>query len=240
VSSGPAIGVIPQTPPPIPPRTHTGPLNAVGATRFVAFGDSITYGTLSSFDGVALFDIPTHSYPVRLDLGLNHYHQPQQFTVINRGVPAEAVAEGGVQRIQSVLTNDRPQALLLLEGINDLNGGRSIGATVAALDTVLDYARVYNTTVLIATMFQTYVSEAPDGRIRTNAADQVPAFNAAIRQMAAGRQNVFLVDLEPVFHGRRHLVGGDGLHPSEAGYEVMASTFLAVIETAFPVRGSFQ
>ncbi len=240
VSPGPAIGVIPQTPPPVPPRAQTGPLTAVGATRFVAFGDSITYGTLSSFDGGALFDVPTHSYPVRLGLGLDFYHAPQQFSIINRGVPAEAVADGGVRRIASVLASDRPQALLLLEGINDLNGGRSVSATVAALDTVLDHARLYNVTVLIATMFQTYVSEAPDGRIRTNAADLVPSFNAAIRQMAAGRQNVFLVDIEPAFRGRRHLVGGDGLHPSEEGYEVMASTFMAAIEAAFPVRGSFQ
>lgn len=38
---------------------------ALGAVRFVAFGDSITYGVLSSFDGMALFDGSSFSYPVR-------------------------------------------------------------------------------------------------------------------------------------------------------------------------------
>jgi lysophospholipase L1-like esterase len=238
VPSGPTVGLIPQTPPPVPPRTHTGPLTAVGATRFVAFGDSITYGTLSSFDGIFLFDVPTHSYPARLHLGLTAYHSPQVFSVANRGVPGEGALEGTF-RIQSVLQADRPQVMLLLEGINDLNAGRSVGATIAALDTILDYAKLYNVTVLVATMFQTYEVDGPSGQ-RTNAASQVPAFNNGVRQLATGRQNVFLVDIHAAFGSNRSLVGGDGLHPTQEGYEVMASTFLAAIEAALPVRGSFQ
>jgi hypothetical protein len=71
---------------------------------------------------MALFDGSSFSYPVHLELGLNTNHGPQRFVVINRGVPAEAVTTEGVRRIPSVLTLDRPHALLLLEGINDLSG----------------------------------------------------------------------------------------------------------------------
>ena len=38
----------------------------------------------------------------------------------------------------------------------------------------------------------------------------------------------------------RSFVGNDGLHPTDAGFERMASVFLEAIEAAFPVRGSFQ
>ena len=47
-------------------------------------------------------------------------------------------------------------------------------------------------------------------------------------------------DLEVVFGSNRALLGGDGLHPTEAGYDRMASAFLTAIERAFPIRGSFQ
>jgi lysophospholipase L1-like esterase len=237
------IGAISQEPPPVPPRLSQGPISAVGATRFVAFGDSITYGVLSSFDGVFLFDTPHQSYPVRVQLGLNAHHAPQSFTVINRGVPGETAASGA-SRIGSVLASDRPQVLLLLEGINDLNGGASVGTTTSRLATILDTARLYNVTVIIGNMFQTYETVDPnDGHVRHNAASQIVPFNNGIAQITSGRSNVFVVDLYHAFAtapNPRSLVGGDGLHPTEAGYERMASWFEARIEQAFPVRGAVQ
>lgn len=217
----------------MPPRANPGvAISAVGATRFVAFGDSITFGVTSAA-GDFLFDSSAQGYPVRLQLGLNAHHAPQQFTIVNAGVPGEGAVEG-VARIVSVLSTHRPQALLLLEGINDLNSGRSVGQTVGALDTILDHARLYNVTVIIATMYQTY-----EVGNRLNAATEVPALNAGIRQIAAGRQNVFLVDIHHAFSDPRY-VGVDGLHPTEEGYERMATWFMAAIEQAFPVRGTVQ
>jgi lysophospholipase L1-like esterase len=64
--------------------------------------------------------------------------------------------------------------------------------------------------------------------------------------MAAGRQNVYVVDLYAVFgnncgpDGGVNLLGGDGLHPSPNGYSVMTSTFAAAIRDRFAVRGSLQ
>lgn len=232
---GALVGPISQEPPPVPPRANPSvAITAVGATRFVAFGDSITYGVTAAPLGDFLFDSSPQGYPVRLRLGLNEHHAGQTFTVINRGKPGEGAIEGAT-RIAGVLQTDRPQGLLLLEGINDLNVGRSVGETVAALDTILDHARLHNVTVVIATMFQTYEVNG-----HTNAAEFVPSLNDGIRQVAAGRQNVFLVDISHAFGTDRSYVGGDGLHPTEAGYDRMASWFMAAIEAAFPVRGSFQ
>jgi lysophospholipase L1-like esterase len=231
---------------PVPAGIVAPTPTALGASKFVAFGDSITWGTLSSFDGRMLFDGSPSSYAVRLQLGLNTHHAPQRFTVINRGVPAEAAshfpgASGGVDRIAAVLATDRPQALLLLEGINDLGGGASIDDTVAALRRIIDISLQRNVPVIVATMFQTYETTNPEtGVTHENAAALVPEFNQRIRQLAASRQNVTLVDLEVVFGSNRALVGGDGLHPTEDGYDRMASAFLTAIEKAFPIRGSFQ
>lgn len=239
--SGVQIEGVSQQPPPIPPRA--GPavqIHAIGANRFVAFGDSITWGTESQFDGL-LFDSGPAAYPKQLaDILTAHFPQPQGYVVANYGVPGEGAVEGS-QRLAEVLANDRPQALLLLEGINDLNVGRSIGTVTAALGTMLDYARVYNTTVFISTMFQTYEADNPNtGQHRTNSASQVPALNAAIRQLAAGRQNVYLVDMYEEFGSNRSYVGGDGLHPTPLGYQVMARAFEDAIAVAFAVRGSIQ
>jgi lysophospholipase L1-like esterase len=248
LSQGPLGNLIPQEPPPVPPRISSSPVTQLGATRFVSFGDSITAGTLSSFDGAFLYDVPTHSYSERLRLALNTYHGgpagqiPRTYTVINQGVPGEWALHGAA-RIQNVINQDRPQGLLLLEGINDLSNTANISATINALTQIVNTARANNVTVLIATMPQTYESTNPfTGETRTNAKDLVVPFNSQIRALVQSRpnQNIYLVDLYTAFGNNPLYMGGDGLHPTEAGYERMASTFLNVIEAAFVIRGSFQ
>jgi lysophospholipase L1-like esterase len=226
-----------------------GPVNGVGATRFVAFGDSITWGVVSSFDGGLLFDPPPgFAYPAQLDGLLEAAFSSQDFSVANEGLPGEetsgALSSG---RLATVLAAQRPQGLLLLEGINDLNNGASVSAVVGRLQQMIDLARVYNSTVLIATMFQTCTSTDPTtGRVRLNSTEKIVPFNSAIRTMAAGRQNVHVVDLYAAFgnncggNGGTGLLGGDGLHPSASGYAVMATSFGQAIRDRFPVRGSFQ
>ncbi len=229
---------------PVPAGIVAPTPTALGASRFVAFGDSITQGTQSSYDGRVLYDALPGAYPERLQLGLNTYHAPQRFTVINRGIGGEGVADGGIRRIRSVLDIDRPQALLLLEGINDLHNETPISDTVGALQSVIDISLQRNVPVLIATMFQTYPTVRPGGEERTNAADLVPEFNRRIRQLVAARQalrqNVTLVDIEAAFGNNRGLVGGDGLHPNPDGYDRLASEFLRAVQRTFPIRGSFQ
>jgi lysophospholipase L1-like esterase len=223
-------------------------VNAVGATRFLAFGDSITFGTPSSFDPAFFFDpLPGSPYPAQLHNLLESSFPLQNFTVGNFGQPGEqagqAVSSG---RFNSTMAAQRPPGLLLLEGINDLNSGRSIGEVVGSLQQMVEIARLYNATVLISTMFQTCVSVSPEGVVRQNSADRIVAFNNALTAMAAGRQNVYVVNLYGAFgnncgpDGGVNLLGADGLHPTVNGYAVMASTFGQAISTRFPVSGSFQ
>jgi lysophospholipase L1-like esterase len=241
-------GSVPQSGPEAP-GDSLGPVNAAGATHFVAFGDSITTGVLSSFDGGFLFDPgPFTSYPYQLAGLLEANFTAQNFDVDNYGVPGEWAAQAiSSNRLSQTLAAERPQGLLLLEGINDLNNGRSVSQVVGSLQQMIEIARLYNATVLIGTMFQTCLSVQPGtGTIRGNSADKIVAFNNAITAMAAGRQNVYVVDLFGAFgnncgpDGGVNLLGADGLHPSTNGYVVMATTFGLAIRDRFPVRGSFQ
>ncbi|MGD9906420.1 MAG: SGNH/GDSL hydrolase family protein [Vicinamibacterales bacterium] len=242
-------GEVPQGGPPPPAGDSLGTINALGATNYLAFGDSITWGTLSSFDGAFLFDpCGGCSYPSQLDVRLEAAFTTQDFTVTNAGNPGEwaqqAVSSG---RFQQALNAQRPQGVLLLEGINDLNNGRSVSAVVGSLQQLVELGRFYNATVLISTMFQTCRSVSPTGTVRENSADLIVPFNNAITAMAAGRQNVYVVNLYGAFgtgnctpDGGTNLLGADGLHPSTSGYAKMAETFDLALRDRFPVRGSFQ
>jgi lysophospholipase L1-like esterase len=214
------------------------PPRAIGVTRFVAFGDSITWGAMSAFDFGVLYAAANGGYPERLEATLNTLHAPQRFSVFNDGQPGE-LATNALTRFRTMLTVRRPQAVLLLEGINDVSNGITPSATANGLRQMLDAAALSGVPVLLATMYQTYAVVDPAGGLRTNGATAVPELNQLIRQLAAGRPNVFLVDLELVMRDRR-LVGADGVHPEDAGFDVMAATFMNAIVNAFPVRGSFQ
>ncbi len=215
------------------------PPQALGATRFLAFGDSITYGTLSSFDGSFLINDEVGSYPRLLKGLLDANHTPAPFTVFNAGLPGER-ARQGVDRMPGVLTAQRPQVVLLLEGINDMTFGDSAGQAAGNVEYMVQIARLFNCTVLVATMPQTYASIYPDGSERGQAAEKVVPFNNELRRLLSGRQNVHIVDVYAAFGSDRSLMGNDGLHPTAAGYQRMAQTFHTRIREIFPVRGSLQ
>lgn len=238
ISAPVIIGEVPQASAPVPPRLSVDPPRALGATRYLAFGDSITWGATSAWDPRFLFAAANGGYPQGLQAALNRDHSPQQFTVINEGLPGE-LAVNALSRFRGLLTSRRPEVVLLLEGVNDLNNDLSVSRIGTALRQMLDAAAPSGIPVVLATMFQTYAVTDPDGHYRPNGAASIPALNEEIRRIAAGRVNVHLVDLERVM-GERRFVGADGIHLTDAGFEIVASTFLAAIEKAFPVRGSFQ
>jgi lysophospholipase L1-like esterase len=204
----------------------------------VAFGDSITWGAMSAFDARYIFAAASGGYVERLEANLNLFHQPQRFSVYNDGLPGE-LAANALMRFRTMLTTRRPEAVLLLEGINDLSNGASPSTTATAMRQMLDAAAQMGVPVALATMYQTYGVVDPDGNFRDNGAALVPPFNSALRAMALGRPNVLLVDLEATMRDRR-FVGDDGVHTTDSGFDVMAATFMTAIERAFPVRGSFQ
>jgi len=248
VASGLVVADASQVAPPVPASIVPTPPRAVGATRFLAFGDSITCGTPSPvFTSLIVINCNEYGYPERLQAMLRAYNSGQSFVVTKRGLPGEGAVQGE-SRLTSELTelagpsvpvNQRPQVLLLLEGINDMILGTSPTRAASSVAQMVQTARLFNLTVLVATMPQTYYSVDPStGRVRENAHTQITAFNTEIRRLAA--QNVVVVDLYAAFGTNRSMMGDDGLHPSPAGYDLMAQTFHAAILQQFPVGGGLQ
>jgi lysophospholipase L1-like esterase len=222
----------------------------ISATRFTAFGDSMTEGfvqpcrttTLTGFARI-LADIeslsgvrpPVYSavsYPVRLQAMLAARYSAQSISVINEGSGGERAAEGASD-LPRVLNNDMPQALLLLEGINDIHAGSptqasAIPTVVSSLRTMVQEGKRRGLAVFLATLLPERRGSCRSFDWDDNIEDVVAA-NSQIRNLAAS-ENVALVDLYPGFAGSlESLLGPDGLHPSEAGYQKIADLFYAAI-----------
>ena len=214
------------------------PPRALGATRYMAFGDSITWGAMSAWEAGFIFAAANGGYPERMQASLNLLHSPQQFTVFNEGLPGELVLNA-LPRFRMLLTSRRPEVVLLLEGINDISNDFDPARVAAALFQLVDAATVAGAPVVVATMYQTYAVVDPTGHYRSNGAGLLPLFNAEVRRLSAARVNVHLLDLEPLMRDRA-LIGADGIHLTDAGHELLANLFRQRVEAAFTVRGSFQ
>jgi lysophospholipase L1-like esterase len=237
VAPSTAIAVVPPTSAAVSLPILITPPRAIGITRYLAFGDSITWGAYSAWEG-RFIAAANGGYPERLQASLASRHSPQPFVVFNDGSPGE-FAVNALTRFRTLLNTRQPGAVLLLEGINDLSNDVSPTRTAAGVFQMVDAATALGIPVGVATMYQTYSEVDPDGHYRHNGAAAVPAFNAEIRRLAQERLNVHLVDLEPLMRSRSN-VGADGIHLTDEGFDAVTAAFLQRIEGAFPVRGSIQ
>ncbi len=213
-------------------------------TRFLAFGDSITGGEVAAPNSPLDYR-PDLSYPTVLAQSLIARYASQTIAMTNCGqYGQQAVADTG--RLQSVLAGGscgptipmgRRQfdaslfdALLLLEGTNDLNGNDGdssiIGKVTEALKADIRRAKT-------AGVQQVFLSTLPPEF--GLGGDMVPDMNDAIRALAAS-EGVILVDNYTALGGATStLIGVGGIHPTADGYRVMAQTFLTAIEANFEV-----
>jgi lysophospholipase L1-like esterase len=139
-----------------PARPVTPP--RLAATKFVAYGDSLTEGFVQRCPGAATTEAeplrigfllaqgraqpsPT-AYPATLQMMLAEKYPSQTITVINEGASGEDI-QGGVANLPGILAADMPQVLLLQEGINTLNERHAAGIplVVDGLRTMIQEAR---------------------------------------------------------------------------------------------------
>jgi lysophospholipase L1-like esterase len=226
------------------------------ATKFVAYGDSITEGFVQRCPGREPTDkeptdkdatppvsrlgffleqgraqpSPT-AYPAKLQELLEARYPSQTIIVVNEGMGGEDI-EGGVSNLPRVLTADAPEVLLLQEGINTLNQVHKEGIplVVDGLRTMIQEARSRSIPVFAGTL----LPERPGGCRAydyNEDFDDIIEANVQIRRMI-GTQGAVLVDLYEAFNGQTGLlIGEDGLHPSAAGYQRIAETFLDAIKS---------
>ena len=235
----------------------------LSATKFLAFGDSITSGKLATdcpFGGGAtgcraqmlseqrggwfndLLNLTPRfgeessaAYPRALQSMLASRYVAQSFVVTNEGNSGELVADGKTRLTQSLNAN-LPQVLLLQEGANDMTGGRPpIDTIVNDFRAMIRDARGRGVQVFLGTLLP-----QREGACRAydycDGVNDVVTLNSRLRTLAAS-EGAVLVDLYQTFDGQTATwLGLDGLHPNEAGYQKMADVFFSAVTQALEVR----
>lgn len=206
-------------------------------TKILAFGDSITAGEVLNAARFTVVD-STRSYPTLLQSLLLARYTSQIPVVTNRGQSGELLmhpegyrSDDTRIRFNSELTINRPDAVLLLEGVNDLN---SVAITSEQIAEVL---RLMVREALAAGAKKVYLSTLTPqipGKLRSSQAARVPGLNTLIKAVAA-QEGATLVDIYAAMIGDvNNLINNDdGLHPYPAGYAVMAQTFFEALKGNF-------
>lgn len=191
----------------------------IAKIKFTAFGDSITEGTVSLAPLVMLGAPDT--YPFKLEQMLRERYPSQAIVVSNQGQGGRQTNQD-VLRLPSVLDSERPDVLLLLEGINAI---RSLSASrqEGYLRTMITDARKRNVDVIIATVMPV----AADGKLQpaSEYMTAIRALNTRIVSLALEQSIGNVVDLFGLFDANMHLLGADGLHPTIEGQTRIAEAF---------------
>lgn len=215
-------------------------------TRFVAFGDSITFGEDGNTFGLDRFTrlpfvLEGRQYPFVLQQRLAERYTTQAIVVDNEGLRAEWA--GGtltLSRFSNLMASRRYESVLIMEGTNDLSDrdARRIVPAAQNLTAMIRDARSRSVRPYIATI-------PPIDRTRPRGSrygwDLVDALNDEIRRLAA-REGVTLVDVHQAFAGNLSLLSEDGLHPNAEGFARIADTFFQALrgtleESPTTVRG---
>ncbi len=164
----------------------------------VTFGDSITYGYLS---------VPYSTY-LQQKVGA-------KATVINEGKGGE-VTGNGTSRISSVLNSDHPNYILIMEGANDADQGRSPSTIAFNLGVMIDKSEAAGATPIISTI-------TPDTRFKLVLS--IPDdYNTAIKALAS-QKGIKVVDSYAALINNWPNLNVDGLHPNPAGQQILADVF---------------
>jgi lysophospholipase L1-like esterase len=199
----------------------------IAKTNFMAFGDSLTEGTTSPAP-MLLTTNPSDSYPFKLQAMLAERYLDQTITMANEG-RAGRKAKEDVSRFADALRADHPQAVLLLEGANDLNtyGDDGISGVLGAFEKMIKEAKSHGAEVFLATL----PPQDPAGK-NGHSADLVPQLNRGIAATAAD-EGARLVDLYGQMGTYVGYIGVDGLHPTPEGYTKIAEIWRDAIQAAY-------
>lgn len=182
--------------------------------RIVAFGNSLTAGL-----GVA----PDQSYPSQLQQRLDDagYH----YRVINAGVSGDTTA-GGLRRLNWVLKS-KPSIVIVELGANDALRGQPLGTMYSNLNEIILGFREAHTVVVLAGM-----------KIPPNYGQEyTTGFESMFEQLAQEHDVTLIPFLLEGVAARPGLNQADGIHPTAAGYEIVADT---VMEALAPFLGSSE
>ena len=211
-----------------PTTTPTPTPTASPAVRYVAIGASDTVG-------IGATDPATGSWPARVAMLL-----PPGSAFVNVGVSGSVAIQAKDAQLPGAVAQ-KPTVVSIWLAVNDMNATIQPASYQDALAAIVDG-------LVARTDAKIFVGNVPDVRGVPAYKDadknalfaQISAYNDAIAQIvkvSPGR--VFLVDL---FTGSAPLVStitvsGDGFHPSDEGYKLIADRFAAAMRAAgVPLR----
>jgi acyl-CoA thioesterase-1 len=183
------------------------PVQAAGALKIVALGDSLTAG----------YGLPAQAaFPARLAAALKA--KGDAVAVVNAGVSGDSASDG-LDRLDWSVPKGT-EAVILELGANDALRGIEPKVTKAALDKILNKLAARHIPVLLAGM------RAP----RNMGADYVREFDRIYPALASTHAVVFYpfylagVATDPTLNQ------GDGMHPNPAGVDMIVKRILPSVE----------
>lgn len=179
-----------------------GDLSDVGdnnANLYIALGDSTTDG--NNGGGAP--------YPPRLasitGKTVNNYSSQNEST------------GGAAGKVGGILASTKPAACCFMLGAVDIINNMGQDNAINNLRSIIQQCKANKTVPVIATLpTMIYSHSRFDGGVKS--------LNSAIRSLASS-EGARLVDLESKFGSGEGLILGDGLHPNEAGNQLMAEAF---------------
>ena len=195
-------------------------LNEYYSMKTYSFG--IQYANLSKGQIVFIGDSITDLYP------LDDYYADLDKAVYNRGISGDTT-QGVLDRLKISLYDVAPQIVVLMIGVNDINGGKTneyiadnYGKILSDIKTNLPSSEVFCVSVL--PMNTTVGLSAEDVKARN---EQISSLNERITALAVDRGYAF-VDLNAaVRNGDGTLIvnySDDGLHLNANGFAVWTAT----------------
>lgn len=219
----------------------------IAATRFLAFGDSLTAGVIAPPLNVPVtlaFTSPSQSYPTVLRNALQSAYPVQSISMINSGLPGEEAADA-FPRFQADLLRINPDVVLIMEGTNDVN---AVGKATSPSQNAARAAAAIEAMVVEAQgrIVDPFLATIPPLRPLFGNEERVAAvfeLNGIIRSIASAR-GVPLVDVFTIVNTGScpassgvpiPCLGDDGIHPTAAANELIAEAFFDRIVDIYDV-----
>lgn len=206
----------PEAPPAPAARVTAGAPETIGT--IVAVGDSLTAG----------YGLEEHeAYPAQLagllaDAGL-------PYRVVNAGISGET-SSGVLARIEWVLASLKPDIVILATGANDGLRGTDPALTRENLRRSVRILKADGVEVVLAGMQM----------VRNMGRQYTEAFAEIFPQVAAEEEVLLVPFLLAGVAGEAHLNQADGIHPTAAGYTVVAETVFPFVRQAIATHQAQQ
>lgn len=149
------------------------------------------------------------------------------FPIKNRGVSGDFVTRCE-DRFEEEVISLAPDAIVILIGTNDLNGGVSPGEIIKYIQILIEKGKNANAEILICSLLPVSPEVADKGR----PVSLILKINKALSGICHKEELEFVDFFEPLTDSNGFIdkkFSNDGLHPNEQGYMIMSNIILPSI-----------